>query len=128
MARRWKNQLAENGKTLAHWYTVPEAHHDEVVGWDAPAAIREHLWACVLRDPPAESPRMARRLDATRRLLGERVPGVTEVAAEGESLLARTLSLCLFGDFLSCYVALLRGVDPTPVPLIAGLKEEIARG
>jgi len=127
IARRWKNQLAENGKTLAHWYTVPEAHHDEVVGWDAPAAVREHLYGCLLRDPVAESDRMRKRLDATARLLAGRVSGVTEVAATGRSALARTVSLCLYGDYLSCYVALLRGIDPTPVPIIVSLKEEMAR-
>ncbi len=131
VARRWKNQLAENGKTLAHWYTVPEAHHDEVVGWDAPPAVREHLFACLLRDPVAESPRLQKRLDVTRRLLATRVLGpdrVTEVAARGRGALARAVSLCLFGDFLSVYVALLRGIDPTPVPIIVSLKEEMARG
>ncbi len=131
VARRWKNQMAENGKTLAHWYTVPEAHHDEVVGWDAPAAIREHLFACVLRDSAAEDPRMRKRLEVTSRLLGARVVGperVAEVSALGRGRLARTVSLCLFGDYLSCYVALLRGRDPTPVPIIVSLKEEMARG
>lgn len=129
-ARRWKNQMAENGKTLAHWSIVPEAHHDEVVGWDMPAAVRERLFACVLRDPAAESPRMRRRLDATSRLLRERVvgpEGLVEVAAVGASPLARVVSLCLYGDYLSCYLALHRGIDPTPVPIIAALKEEMAR-
>lgn len=131
VARRWKNQMAECGKTLAHWYTIPEAHHDEVVGWDAPADIREHLFAVLLRDPEGEWPRIGKRLAATRRLLAEKVldPGrVVEVAARGRSPLARAVSLCLFGDYLSCYVALLRGIDPTPVPIIVSLKEEMARG
>ncbi|MEW6032115.1 MAG: SIS domain-containing protein [Bacillota bacterium] len=127
VARRWKNQLAENGKTLAHWYTVPEAHHDEVVGWDAPEAVREHLFACLLRDAAAESPKMKRRLDVTRDILAGRLDGVVEVWAEGSSPLARALSLCLYGDFLSCYVALIRGLDPTPVPVIVELKREMAR-
>ncbi|HCJ09926.1 MAG TPA: hypothetical protein DHW14_02015, partial [Clostridiales bacterium] len=128
VARRWKNQLAENGKTLAHWYTVPEAHHDEVVGFDAPADLRERLHVCLLRDDAAESPKMRRRLDVTRRLLSGRVAGVTEVEALGRSPLARALSLCLYGDYLSCYVALLRGIDPTPVSVILELKKVMAGG
>jgi glucose/mannose-6-phosphate isomerase len=131
VARRWKNQMAENGKTLAHWYTVPEAHHDEVVGWEAPAALRERLFALILRDPSAESPRMRKRLDVTARLLGEKVLSpdrVVEVGAEGRGRLARAVGLSLFGDYFSCYLALLRGIDPTPVPIIVSLKEEMARG
>jgi glucose/mannose-6-phosphate isomerase len=126
VARRWKNQLAENGKTLAHWYTIPEAHHDEVVGWDAPSYIREHIYACFLRDAEAETPKMARRLDVSRDLLAKRMTGVTDVWALGRGSLARALSLCLYGDYLSCYVALLRGIDPTPVPIIVELKREVA--
>ncbi len=131
VARRWKNQLAECGKTLSHWYTVPEAHHDEVVGWDAPAAVREHLFGAVLRDAEVESPGMRKRLEVTRRLLAEKVLSpdrVVEVAARGRGALARAVSLCLYGDYLSSYVALLRGIDPTPVPIIVSLKEEMARG
>jgi glucose/mannose-6-phosphate isomerase len=70
---------------------------------------------------------MKRRLDVTRDILAGRLDGVVEVWAEGSSPLARALSLCLYGDFLSCYVALIRGLDPTPVPVIVELKREMAR-
>lgn len=126
IARRWGNQLAENGKTLAHWNTIPEAHHDEAVGWDAPPYLQEHLYACVLRDPEAETAKMRRRLDVTSELLARRMTGVSQIPAQGQGALARALSLCLYGDYLSCYVALSRGIDPTPVPIIVTLKREVA--
>ena len=38
------------------------------------------------------------------------------------------VSLLLLGDLLSVYLAVLRGVDPTPVLLLERLKGELARG
>jgi hypothetical protein len=34
--------------------------------------------------------------------------------------------MCL-GDFISCYLAILRKVDPTPVDIIIELKDSLAR-
>jgi glucose/mannose-6-phosphate isomerase len=48
------------------------------------------------------------------------------VWAQGRSRLARTFSLLYMGDFTSYYLALLYGVDPTPVRMIDLLKERLA--
>src|SRR4030065_268269 len=62
----------------------------------------------------------------TRRGGPLRPPGrVRDVAARVSARLARLLSLVLFGDFVSVYVALLRGVDPTPVPPIDEVKRRL---
>ena len=37
------------------------------------------------------------------------------------------MSLVLLGDLVSIYLAVLRGVDPTPVEVIERLKEELPR-
>ena len=48
-----------------------------------------------------------------------------EVQAQGKSRLARMLSTILIGDFASVYLAVLHGVDPTPVKTINYLKETL---
>ncbi len=47
-----------------------------------------------------------------------------EIYAIGKGKLARMLSLKCVGDFLTVYLAVLRGIDPTPVKSI----EEIKKG
>ena len=42
--------------------------------------------------------------------------------ATGRSALARLMSLIALGDFVSAYVAIRKGVDPTPVDVIQRLK------
>ena len=41
VARRWKTQLNENGKTLAHVALFPEHNHNEIVGWESESAVRD---------------------------------------------------------------------------------------
>ncbi len=48
------------------------------------------------------------------------------VAARGASRLARLFSLVQLGDYVSCYLALLYGVDPTPVDAIQAFKASLA--
>ena len=48
---------------------------------------------------------------------------VMEIQARGKCLLARMLSTLLMGDFISIYLAILRGVDPTPTKTIFHMKE-----
>jgi glucose/mannose-6-phosphate isomerase len=47
------------------------------------------------------------------------------VWAEGASPLENLFSLMMKADFASIYLAVLRGVDPTPVPVLMGLKERL---
>jgi glucose/mannose-6-phosphate isomerase len=124
-AYRWNSDLEENAKLLALHGVLPEADHNEIVGWSAREARRFH--AVFLRDRE-ERPAVARRFEATRTLIGRSAAGVTEVWSRGEGRLCRLLSLIYLGAWVSYYLALLRGVDPWPVPVIDRLKRRLARG
>jgi glucose/mannose-6-phosphate isomerase len=50
------------------------------------------------------------------------------VEARGVSATERVLSLVMLGDLTSVHLALLRGVDPTPVEAIDRLKARLAEG
>jgi len=68
---------------------------------------------------------MQRRLDATREVM-ERWTTIHEVRDRGETLLSRMLGTLYLGDFVSVYLAVLRGVDPMPVRPIDELKKKLA--
>ena len=48
------------------------------------------------------------------------------IEARGESRLERVLSLNLLGDLASVYLAVLEGVDPTPVEAIDRFKAALS--
>jgi glucose/mannose-6-phosphate isomerase len=50
------------------------------------------------------------------------------VSARGDNGVERVLSQVLLGDLVSVYVAVLDGVDPTPVTVLEWLKEQLHAG
>ena len=123
---RWRGQLAENSKTLSSGHLFPEMNHNEIVGWENPKKVLKECTAIILRDA-ADHPRISKRMDATRDILKRYSVKVLEVSSSGKELLARIFSLVYMGDFVSFYLAILNGIDPTPVERIAIIKKELAK-
>lgn len=124
---RWKTQLNENAKVFARVEVLPEADHNDLVPWSSdPFAGNSAV--VIFRDPKSEEEPMVRRIAASRQLAYVRGGGIAEVVARGDPLLARLLTLIYVGDLVSVYLALLRGVDPRPVPPIDRLKAVLAGG
>lgn len=126
VARRWKGQFNENSKTWAFWEEMPELNHNSVVGYGLPEGIRERAAVLVLRSS-FDHPRIQARWEATQRLLMRSQVMVKTAWGRGENQLAQMLSLIQLGDYASFYLALLNGVDPTPVRPIEDLKKELTR-
>lgn len=122
-AYRFKCQLNECGKVPAFSHVFSELNHNEIVGWDD-AGLASSLALIVLRHA-GDHPRVARRIDVTVPLVEPSAAFVEEVEARGASRLARLLDLFCFGDFVSTYLALARGVDPAPVRVIEELKRAL---
>ena len=125
-ARRLKGQLNENSKVVAHAALFPELDHNEIVSLAALKREGHNFSLLVLRDE-ADSERIKKRIEITKSLLSRQLGGIAEITSQGKSALARALSLIFFGAYLSVYLALLNGVDPTPVDIITRLKKELQR-
>ncbi|MGQ0797548.1 MAG: bifunctional phosphoglucose/phosphomannose isomerase [Methanobacteriota archaeon] len=124
VAVRWQTQLNENAKVLAFSSELPEADHNELVGWcEDPTAKR---FVPVLLREAGESDAMRVRLDATAELMSK-ATRVEQVVEGDEEPLGRMLGLLFLGDYVSVYLAALRGVDPLPVKSIEELKARLAR-
>jgi glucose/mannose-6-phosphate isomerase len=123
---RWRGQIAENGKSLTFGHVLPEMNHNELVGWKVLKEQMREMQVFFLRDR-GDYKRVAIRMDITRAIIGKETIHYTEVWSEGNSLLARMFSLISLGDWVSFYLAILHGEDPTPVEVIDLLKAELAR-
>ena len=122
---RWRQQLNENAKVLAHSAVVPEHNHNEIVGWQDSGSSRSPIAVMVLRDGE-DSDAATARLDLTAEFAARQGAAVHEIRSQGESRLARLASLVQFGDSLSLYVALVGGVDPTDIASIDEFKRRLA--
>ncbi len=126
VAHRWKTQLNENAKAWSLWEPMPEANHNAIEGSLNPRELSDALYVLQLRDR-AEPAEIAQRYLVVEELLGERATNRSEVWGDGPSALARVLTTVAYGDLVSVYLAILYQTDPTPVTLLAMLKERLAR-
>lgn len=122
VAYRWKTDFEENVKAFALAGTLPEMNHNELEAWRAPGA--RGMYIVLLRDRD-EPPEIARRFAVLRELIAPAADGLSEAWPRGTGRLARLLSLTSLGQWMSYYVAVLRGVDPWSVPLLDELKRRL---
>jgi glucose/mannose-6-phosphate isomerase len=127
MARRVKGQWNENAKNWGAFDVLPELNHNGVVGFPHPDIARDALTVLLLRSD-RDNPRHKLRFDVTRELLDRASVPHKTLQFTGANMLSEVLQLTLFTDYVSFYVALLNGVDPSPVKSIDYLKERLAKG
>lgn len=124
VAYKWKISWNENAKNVAFWNELPEFNHNEFLGWtshpvEKPFAIFDivsHL----------EHPQILKRFEVSDRLLSGMRPKSTVINLAGETAIKQLLWGSILADYVSIYLAVLNGVDPTPVVLIEKLKHELA--
>lgn len=126
VARRWVGQIAENGKAWAQYDVLPEFNHNAVSGLEQPEFLADKTIALFLESSHA-NPHNQTRLALTRELFMTTGYNTDSLQASGESRLAHMLSVLHFGDYVSYYLAIAYGVDPTPIEAIVWFKEQLAK-
>lgn len=122
VARRWADEMAENAKRLGFHAHLPEAAHNQIVGWDGHPGDATLLVVGRENEAPLEG--------ARTRFFAERARNagatVIEARVDGSDLEA-TLEAILLGDLVSLHLARREGTDPEPVSVIQALKAQLAQ-
>lgn len=120
IAYKWKISFNENAKNVAWWNQYPEFNHNEFIGWSSHPV--EKPYAVIDLCSSFEHPRLQKRFSLSDRLLSGKRPAAHVVELKGETVLQQLLWGMVFGDFTTLYVALLNGLDPSPVDLVEKFK------
>ena len=123
IAYKWKISFNENAKNVAFWNEYSEFNHNEFLGWtshpiEKPFAVFDLISSF-------EHPQILKRFEISDRLLSGMRPKAITVNLVGDSQLAQLLWASILADYVSIYVAILNGVDPSPVELIEKFKKEL---
>jgi glucose/mannose-6-phosphate isomerase len=124
VAFRWKTQINENAKLPAFSAELPEADHNELNAWEGAPGLAP-LAAVFLDDSGADAA-LRRRVALTADEIAAFASALEEVPSFGTTPVERVAAAVMLGDFLSVYLAVLRGVDPTPVEAIERFKRALA--
>lgn len=123
---RWRGQISENAKILAYGNVYPEMNHNELVGWKLNEDILKKIIVIFLKDP-ADYERIKFRMNITLDIIKEYADNIITLESNAVGKLARIFDLIYLGDWVSFYLAILNGVNPTPVNAISHLKNELEK-
>jgi len=126
VARRLKQQINENAKMMSKWDNLPEMNHNEIVGYEKSRSVKDDFVAIFIRDKD-EPIEIHSRIEITKDLIKPSGLSTYEIWSKGKSSLAKMFSVIAIADFLSNYLAVLRGIDPTPVQTIDKLKSALRK-
>lgn len=122
-ANKFKICLNENAKNIAWVNQFPEFNHNEFIGWSSHPVDKPY--AVVEIRSSLEHERIQKRFTVSEKLLSGKRPAPEVITPVGETHLQQLLWTSNFCDFVSVYVAIANGVDPTPVGLVEKLKVEL---
>jgi glucose/mannose-6-phosphate isomerase len=124
VAYKWKISWNENAKNVAFWNYYPEFNHNEFLGWTSHPVEKPFVVFDLVSEH--EHPQILKRFALSDKLLSGRRPKANEVSLTGDTVMKQMLWGCILADFVSIYVGILNGVDPTQVDLIEKFKKELS--
>jgi glucose/mannose-6-phosphate isomerase len=120
---RFRQQINENSKMLCWHHVFPEMNHNELVGWTE----RNESIVVVTFHTSFDFARTKKRYEVCRPLFEKYSSTVIDITAKGNSKLEQFMYLINIGDWISCYIADLKGIDPVEVKVIDHLKAELSK-
>jgi len=123
VAVRFRQQINENSKALCWHHVIPEMNHNELVGW---REKNPNLAVVYFRNEDDYS-RNALRMDINKTIIKEYADKIIEIHSKGNTMIERALYLVHLGDWVSWYLAQLRGMDALEVKVIDFLKGELGK-
>ena len=125
LAYKWKISFNENAKNVAWWDELPEFNHNEFLGWSSHPV--EKPYAVIDLRSNFDHSQVQKRFEISDRLLSGQRPKSMPIELQGDAVIKQMLWGCVFADYVSIYLAILNGVDPTNVDLIEKLKGELVK-
>jgi glucose/mannose-6-phosphate isomerase len=126
VAHRWKTQINENAKTTAFYEVFSELNHNSIMGYSFPEELVRQTMVVML-DSDLLHERIRLRYGITQQVLDQAGIYYQVLKGEGSRAVSQMLTLVLFGDYVSYYLAILNQADPTAIPAIDFLKESLSK-
>jgi len=123
-AHIFANQINENAKCFAGYFLLPELDHHLLEGTINPQSIQQGAVFLFLESDLYDK-RVCRRIAVTKKILDKNGIDHVYYSCTGADHLSEAAELLALSSYTSFYLAMLSGIDPTPIPFVNYLKEEL---
>jgi len=120
------NQINENAKNFSFYYVVSELNHHLMEGLKKPGTNSKNL-KFVFFDSSLYYEKNRKRIEITKDVVRKNKIGYIGVELEGMTQLEQSFEMLLIGSYVSFYLAILNGVDPSPIPWVDYFKERLGK-
>lgn len=121
---RFKCQLNENSKLHAFHGEIPEMNHNEIIGWESHQEKGFHSKIINIIEKNYH-PQIQKRFEILKDIFSKSGVETITLQSNEESYKVRLLDLIYLGDWISYYVGVLRGYDPSEIDNIYTLKDRL---
>jgi glucose/mannose-6-phosphate isomerase len=121
---RFKCQLNENSKLHAFHNEIPEMNHNEIIGWESYQEKVFHSKIINIIDD-SYHPQIQKRFEILKDIFSKSGVETLKLKSNEKSFNVRLLDLIYIGDWITFYLAILRGFDPSEIDNIYLLKDRL---
>lgn len=122
----FKNQINENSKVFALIFDIPELNHHLMEGLKNPYQIKD-LLIFVFIESERYSKRVALRYPLTREVVEKNGISTLVYRTRTSKKIQEIVELLVLGSYVSFYLAMLYGQDPSPIPWVDYFKSKLSQ-
>ncbi len=108
----------------AYHNIIPELNHNEIIGWESFNEKQFHAKVINIIDKDYH-PQIKKRFDITSELIRSHKADVITIESKEKEFKIRLMDMVYLCDWISYYVGILRGKDPSEIENINILKKRL---
>ena len=121
-----RNQFNESGKNFSTYLVLPDMDHYALEGLSFPKTIKKNLLFLIFNSP-LYNKRVARRLELTKQVIKKNKIKLVEYDLTGKNKLEQAMEMLQFGGWLTFYLGILNGINPSLIPWVDWFKKELKK-
>ena len=122
----FSNQLNESAKNFSTYFIIPDLNHHLMEGLANPKKYKKALKFLFIQSD-LYLPKNQKRIEVTKDVVENNSVDFIEYKLQSKTKLEQSFELLLFGSYVSFYLAILHGIDPTSIPWVDYFKEQLAK-
>ena len=125
-AHIFANQLNETSKTFSSYYLISELNHHLLEGLSKPVNLGKSLKFLILESDQF-SDKTRKRIEITKEVIEKQKIETISIKFEEGNHLNQALDAILISSYITFYLGILNGFDPSDIPWVDYFKEQLAK-